>query len=238
MVTVDGGSTNVKKAGQNRIIPYLKAECISEIDYAVMTHADTDHTSGLIEMLKQSDNYGVRVRNLVLLDIVEKDDAYNQMVRLAEEHGVKVLYITKGDFMRFGKIELKCIHPGDETKAENRNGYSTVLGLKYNKFSMLFTGDISSEQERELQTLLNHSYTVLKVAHHGSKYSTSDEFLQWTQPKYSMISVGKKNMYGHPADETLKRLKQSGSQIFRTDENGCVTVSSDGETIGIERAIE
>lgn len=238
VVTVDGGSTNVKEAGQNRIVPYLKAECISEIDYAVMTHADTDHTSGLIEMLKQSDNYGVRVRNLVLPDIVEKDGAYNQMVRLAEEHGVKVLYITKGDFMRFGKIELKCIHPGDETKAENRNGYSTVLGLKYNKFSMLFTGDISSEQERELQTLLNHSYTVLKVAHHGSKYSTSDEFLQWTQPKYSMISVGKKNMYGHPADETLKRLKQSGSQIFRTDENGCVTVSSDGETIGIERAIE
>lgn len=238
VVTIDGGSTNVKKAGQNRIIPFLKAECISEIDYAVMTHADTDHISGLIEMLKQSDHYGVKVRNLVLPDIVGKDDAYKQMVLIAEEHGVKVLYIKKGDFMRFGKVELKCIHPCDETKADNRNGYSTVLGLKYNKFSMLFTGDISSEQERELRTSLDYGYIVLKVAHHGSKYSTSDEFLQWTKPKYSMISVGEKNMYGHPSDETLKRLKQSGSQIFRTDENGCITVSSDGETIGIERVIE
>lgn len=238
VVTIDGGSTSVKKAGENRIIPYLKAECISEIDYAVMTHADTDHISGLIEMLKQSDHYGVKVRNLVLPDIVGKDDAYKQMVLIAEEHGVKVLYIKKDDFMRFGKVELKCIHPCDETKAEDRNGYSTVLGLKYNKFSMLFTGDISSEQERELRASLDYGYTVLKVAHHGSKYSTSDEFLQWTKPKYSMISVGEKNMYGHPSDETLERLKQSGSQIFRTDENGCITVSSDGETIEIERVIE
>lgn len=238
VVTIDGGSTTVKNAGKDRIIPYLKAECISEIDYAVMTHADTDHISGLIEMLKQSNKNGVKVRNLVLPAIMEKDDAYNQMVQLAEEHGVKVLYITKGDFMRFGNVELKCIHPCDETKAENRNGYSTVLGLKYNKFSMLFTGDISSEQEREVQTLLNHTYTILKVAHHGSKYSTSDEFLQWIQPKYSMISVGENNMYGHPASETLKRLKQNGSQIFRTDENGCITVSSDGETMGIKRVIE
>lgn len=238
VVTIDGGSTSVKKAGQNRIIPYLKSECISEIDYAVMTHADTDHISGLIEMLKQSDHYGVRVRNLVLPDIVEKDESYAQMVQLAKKHGVKVLYITKGNFMKFGDVELQCIHPCGETKAEDRNGYSTVLSLKYNKFSMLFTGDISSEQEKELQELFNQNYTILKVAHHGSKYSTSDEFLQWTQPKYSMISVGEKNMYGHPASETLKRLKQSGSQIFRTDENGCITVSSDGETIGIERVIE
>ena len=233
VITVDGGSTTVKNVGKYRMIPFLKSQGIEEIDYAFMTHADIDHISGLVEMLEQSDNYGVKVKNLVLPDIKERDNAYNQMIQTAHQHKVNVLYITKGDYIKFNHVELKCMHPTNTMTAEDRNSYSTVLSITYNKFSMLFTGDISSEQEDKLGETMNHDYTILKVAHHGSKSSTSDEFLRQINPKYSLISVGEGNMYGHPARETLERLKQSSSQILRTDESGGITVSTDGEKMKI-----
>jgi competence protein ComEC len=124
------------------------------------------------------------------------------------------------------------------TNADDRNDYSTVLSVKYKNFSTLLTGDISTEMENQLQDMLASHYTILKVAHHGSKYSTSKNFLQWIKPDYSVISVGANNMYGHPSAETLERLTQSESRILRTDESGGITVWSDGEQMGIEKMIE
>ncbi|MFQ9514916.1 MAG: DNA internalization-related competence protein ComEC/Rec2 [Eubacterium sp.] len=237
-ITVDGGSTSVDDVGQYRIIPFLKSQAIRKIDYAIMTHADYDHISGLIEMMKESDNNGVKVKNLVLPEIRLKDEPYYQMIQTAHEHGVGVLYITRGDCMRIGNVELKCIYPSVWTAAEDRNDYSTVLGVKYGQFSMLLTGDISTEPEQGLQEMLDDHYTILKVAHHGSKYSTSSEFLQWINPDYSVISVGEHNMYGHPGSETLKRLEQIETQILRTDESGGIAVYTDGEGISINPFIK
>lgn len=237
VITIDGGSSSVDDVGRYRIMPFLKSQCIKKVDYAIMTHADQDHISGLIEMMEVSDGTGIQVKHLVLPDIRQKDESYLKMVRIAREHGVEILYITKGNCLKFDKVEVKCIYPGVTTQAEDRNSYSTVLDVTYNKFSMLLTGDISSECEVNLENMLKSHYTVLKVAHHGSKYSTSNEFLQQINPKYSVISVGEHNLYGHPSKETIERLEQNGSQILRTDKSGEITISTDGESMEINAFI-
>lgn len=238
VITVDGGSTSVDDVGKYRIIPFLKSQCISQIDYAVMTHADEDHISGLIEMMKTSDSTGVQVKHLVLPDIRQKDEAYQKMIEIAREHGVAVLYITKGNRMKFDHVEVKCVYPAVTTQAADRNDYSTVLEVTYNEFSMLLTGDISSDCETGLKDKLKNHYTVLKVAHHGSKYSTSNEFLQQINPDYSVISVGEHNLYGHPSAETLERLEQNRSQILRTDKSGEIKITTDGKAMKIQTVIK
>lgn len=234
-ITVDGGSTSVDSVGKYRIIPFMKSQAIKKIDYAIVTHADADHISGLSEMILESDNNGVRIKNLVMPEIRLKDDTYLSLISSARNHKVNVLYITKGNTLRFGDVEAKCLYPQASTKAEDRNDYSTVLNITYDKFSMLLTGDISTAPESEIMDLLQDNYTILKVAHHGSKYSTSEEFLERTKPDYSVISVGEHNLYGHPSYETLERLKQSGSRILRTDECGGIMVKTDGKTIEIDK---
>lgn len=238
VVTIDGGSTSVKNVGQYRMIPYLKSQGIKAVDYAVMTHADSDHISGLMELMEHSDKNGVKIKNLLLPDIKLRDEAYQQMIATAHEHGIHVLYILKGDYMKFGEIEFHCIHPDIDTVAEDRNDYSTILQLTYKKFNMLFTGDISSKQEEKITDMVKGHCTVLKVAHHGSKYSTSNEFLQQIKPRYSVISVGEHNLYGHPSIDTLERLEQKGSQIVRTDEGGEIRICTDGDRIKVERLIK
>lgn len=237
-ITVDGGSTSVDSVGKYRIIPFFKARCIKEIDYAIVTHTDTDHISGLSEMILASDNNGVKIKNLVMPEIRLKDNTYLGLISLARKHKVNVLYITKGNTLRFGDLEAKCLYPMVSTEAEDRNDYSTVLNVTYDKFSMLLTGDISTAPELEIMDLLQDSYTILKVAHHGSKYSTSKEFLERTKPDYSVISVGKHNLYGHPSYDTLERLKQNGSRILRTDECGGIMLKTDGKTIDIDKTIK
>ena len=233
VITIDGGSTSVNQVGKYRIIPFFKSQCIRKIDYAVMTHADEDHVSGLIEIMKTSDGIGIEVENLVLPDIQCKDEAYHRMIQTAREHGVKILYITKGKYMKFGDVQMKCVYPDITTQAEDRNDYSTVMDVRYHKFSMLLTGDISSKCEADIEDELQNHYTVLKVAHHGSKYSTSESFLQKINPDYNIISVGKQNLYGHPGKETLKRLSDNGGQILRTDKSGEIKICTNGHTMKI-----
>lgn len=237
-ITVDGGSSSVDNVGQYRMIPFLKSQRVKRIDYAIMTHADNDHISGLVELIKESDHNGVKVKTLVLPDIPLKDDAYNQMIQIAREHNVRVLYIAKGNELKLGDVIIKCLYPDVTTIAEDRNDYSTVLSVEYGKFSMLLTGDISTEPESQLRDMLKNHYTILKVAHHGSKYSTSEGFLNWIHPVYSVISVGEHNIYGHPSGETMDRLKENESRILRTDESGSITVSTDGENMSIEAFVK
>ena len=237
-LTIDGGSTSVSKVGKNRIVSCIKADGTGCIDYAVVTHVDEDHINGLVEMLSMSGDGSFKIKNLVMPDIYLKDNAYNDLIKAAVENKVNVLYISKGDVLRLGGVEIECIHPGNNYISDDRNDYSTVLSLKYGRFSALFTGDISSGQETKLIKCSDKKYTVLKIPHHGSKYSTSEEFLSHVNPDYSIVSVGENNLYGHPHCELIKRLKKSGSNVIRTDKSGGITVQSDGEKMVIEKSIE
>lgn len=232
-ILVDGGSSTVKKLGRYRIIPFLKAKCIRKVDYAMVSHADTDHISGLKELLVESDSGGIKIVNLVMPDIGLKDDSYNELITCAKKHKVNVMYIKTGGGMKLTDTEIKCLYPDSATVASDRNDYSTVLSLHYGEFSMLLTGDISMKVEKNISNQLNDNYMVLKIPHHGSNYSTSDDLLRLIQPRYSVISVGKDNSYGHPGTELMERLEKCRTNIFRTDECGEVTMKTDGDTLEI-----
>jgi len=223
-VMVDGGSTSEKQVAKNCIVPYLKAEGIGTIDYSIITHTDKDHISGILEILENNNSNRIRIKNLVMSDINMKDDTYNELIEKAKLKKINVLYIKKGDTLSLGKTKIKCIYPETTTTASDKNDYCTVLSVKNKTSKILLTGDISKEIEEKIKDDIEENYTVLKVAHHGSNYSSSEKFLKKVNPKYSIISVGKNNSYGHPGNETMERLRKQGGVIYRTDEKGGITI--------------
>ena len=223
-VMVDGGSTSEKQVAKNCIVPYLKAEGIGTIDYSIITHTDKDHISGILEILENNNSNRIRIKNLVMPDINMKDDTYNELIEKAKLKKINVLYIKKGDTLSLGKTKIKCIYPETTTTASDKNDYCTVLSVKNKTSKILLTGDISKEIEEKIKDDIEENYTVLKVAHHGSNYSSSEKFLKKVNPEYSIISVGKNNSYGHPGNETMERLRKQGGVIYRTDEKGGITI--------------
>ena len=223
-VMVDGGSTSEKQVAKNCIVPYLKAEGIGTIDYSIITHTDKDHISGILEILENNNSNRIRIKNLVMPDINMKDDTYNELIEKAKLKKINVLYIKKGDTLSLGKTKIKCIYPETTTTASDKNDYCTVLSVKNKTSKILLTGDISKEIEEKIKDDIEENYIVLKVAHHGSNYSSSEKFLKKVNPKYSIISVGKNNSYGHPGNETMERLRKQGGVIYRTDEKGGITI--------------
>lgn len=233
-ITIDGGSSDVKNVAKYRMIPCIKASGTGVIDYAVITHADKDHISGIEEILNMNTENGLTIRNLVMPHVSYEDEAYDELLTAAKTKGIQVLYIKEGDTMKLGKVEIKCIHPDGKYISDNRNDYSTVLSLKYENFSALFTGDIPAEIEKSIINKIDNNYTILKVAHHGSKYSSDMEFLKKVMPAYSVISVGVDNSYGHPGTETINKLKSLNSKILRTDLSGEIEIFSKENNMEID----
>lgn len=216
-----------------------------KIELMVLTNADADHLTGLIEVLKRYE-----VEKLVTNHLV-KDTARFQAFREAvQESGVSVYAPQKGDSIRVGKLYFDVLWPvtklGDKLvwneevseavlgantySSRKGNEQSVVLQLRYGEFDALFTGDIGESTERDLVDSGSlGDIEVLKVGHHGSKFSSGESFLDALDPELAIISVGR-NRYGHPTGEVLGRLKTTGAQILRTDETGDVEIISDGKT--------
>lgn len=233
---VDGGSTDQKKVGTYRIVPFLKSKGIAKLDYMIMTHADKDHISGQLELLEQcQDADGVSVGCLLLPKPSEKwqqEQGYVQMVSLAKQQKVRVCYLHTGMALKQAGCTVRCLHPAEGYEAESANAYSTTLEVRYGKSRLLLCGDLEGDGEQQVIDRISKekcSYSVLKVAHHGSKNSTSQEFLDAVKPKTSVISCGKNNRYGHPHRELLQRLQEKDSKIVYTMYGGAMTFVSDGE---------
>ena len=163
-----------------------------------------------------------------------KDETYDKLLQLAKENCKKVSCIKKFDMIRDKNLEIVCIHPEMGYHCDSANAYSTVLSIVNNSNSILLTGDLEKDGETSVIETLNQyedmfpkSYTLLKVAHHGSKNSTSNEFLDRIKPDTAVISCGKNNRYRHPHDELLNRLKKINTTIFRTDLDGAVILPLD-----------
>lgn len=226
---VDGGSSDKRNLYENSLRPFLKSKGAAALDYAIVSHPDEDHVSGLRELLKEKE---ITVKVLLLPAIEEsmQDEAYLELAALAEQGGTEVRMIAEGDVMRCGRLELSCLHPGEGLYTHDRNEYSVVLEVSYGEFDMLLTGDISERVERQLLPYLRQSektYEVLKVAHHGSGSSSCQEFLEAVRPELAVISCGENNRYGHPSGETLDRLEGLGSRVLRTDLQGSVIVEAE-----------
>ena len=237
---VDGGSSDVKQVGKYRIEPYLKSQGIGKLDYVFVSHGDTDHCNGILEMLER-EKVGVKVKNLVLPINYSGDEMLVKLARLARQQGVKVLCIGAGQEVSEGELSIECLQPKNQELEGNAG--SMVLSVIFKEFEMLLTGDVEGEGEKMLVKALEQnddnlpeSYDVLKVAHHGSKNSTSEELLNQVCPKLALISAGEGNQYGHPHKETLERLKEVKCKILETGECGAITLEV-GEEIKVSRWI-
>lgn len=233
---IDGGSTNVKNVGTYRILPYLKHEGITKLDYVIFTHLDEDHISGTRELVELHGTMnGVEIGTVFFPDIADPDEKYKELWIFVEQKGIDVGRIGAGDLFCGEKWEMVCHFPIKGMKSGDKNETSTVLQLNYEEFSMLLTGDLGLEGEASLlnQRALE-DIDVWKVSHHGSKYSGGQEFLECIRPNVSLISVGRNN-YGHPSEEILERLSGVGSQVWTTLDCGAIFLESDGETYRLSR---
>ena len=236
---IDGGSSDVSSVGTYRLEPYFLSRGVDALDYVFVTHGDDDHISGVREML-ENQTFGVKIRNLVMPPLEYQDEKLIELAQTAVKNGTRVTVMDPGDKITTGAAEeekgmiLTCIGPESGLEVEPGNETSLVLDLSFGEFDMLFTGDVEGSGEESLiSSGLLRDYDILKAAHHGSKNSGTEEFLQITAPEYAVISAGKDNRYGHPHAETLQRLNDAGCTVYSTQDNGAVMIRSDGVTMTI-----
>jgi competence protein ComEC len=202
-ILIDGGPDNLVLNCLSHHLPFWDRQ----IEMVVLTHPEKDHFGGLIDVIKR----------------------YNLKYLISSaswpEGGRKTTVLKAGDEIRLGKINLSVLWPREINQERKLNENSLVLKLAFGSFQALLTGDLPGEIENQLDLT---PVEVLKVAHHGSLYSTSQAFLEKVKPKLAVISVGK-NKFGHPTKETLKRLEDLGIKVLRTDQNGEIEIVSDGQ---------
>ncbi len=201
-------------------------------DIALITHAQLDHFNGFNYLLK---NYsvGTFITNGQTADLPE----WKEFEKNAKEKNIPIITLAFGDKIRFGKNLFNILSPTVELlQSSETNDSCLVAQLKTSNFSVLFTCDIASLTEKYLIKNLSSTLKsdIIKVSHHGSKYSSNNEFLDAVQPKIAIIEVGAKNSYGHPAKEALARLASSTIQkIFRTDQDGTIKITVTGDKLKI-----
>lgn len=231
-ILIDGGSSSKKKTAQYQILPYLKSQGISAVDAVLISHTDEDHISGVSELLEliEKNLTTVRIGSLILPDWSEQNEQYRELASRAEENGIAVLKSRAGKIIRFGETKMEFLAPFPDADGTDPNEDGMVMELSCGNFTGLFTGDIGEETEKKLLGKLE-DVTFLKVGHHGSRYSTCQEFLDVTKPETAVISCSETNTYGHPSPETVQRLEQSGAEVFYTMKSGAVSIYTDGERI-------
>ncbi len=219
-VMIDGGSSTESSLGTYVLEPFLKYLGVRQVDAWILTHADADHYSGLLELLED----GYPIRSLIFSSSMPEDEAWEALVAAAEVNATQVVYVTAGDELLLHEAGLVCLYPTAADTGEDTNALSQVWQYTKGELSILFTGDIGTEQEELLiqRGVLTDS-VVLSVAHHGSKNSSGEEFLSVVSPAYAVISAGEGNSYGHPHAETLARLADVDAEILETQDCGQIT---------------
>lgn len=237
---IDGGSSDISSVGSYRIEPYLLSNAADTLDYVFVTHGDEDHISGVAELLAGQE-LGVRIRCLVLPPEEYHDEKLTALAATAEANGTRVLAMEAGDEITWEREEkdageydlsITCLGPEKDAGLKPGNEASLVLRIEYGAFDMLLTGDVEGAgEECLLESGRLGRADVLKAAHHGSKNSGSEAFLEAVNPKIAVISAGVGNRYGHPHEETLERLRESGCTVYSTQDTGAVIIHTDGESL-------
>ena len=222
---IDGGNPD----DSNLIAAYLKKLDIEHIDYLICSHTHDDHVGGLSGALS------VATAGKVFAPQTENDiRSYINFKKKVSEQKLVIEHPVSGDTFYFGRSKVLFLGPVQEDES-NLNNTSIMMKITYGNTSFLFTGD--AEHEEEL-SVINQGYDlsadVLKVGHHGSAYSTTYLFLREIMPKYGIISVGKDNSYGHPSEQTISRLNDAETDVYRTDIHGDVIILSDGNNISVK----
>jgi len=231
-ILIDGGPDSAVLTKLAARLPFWQRT----LDAIILTHPDADHVMGLLEVLKK-----YQVDYIVWTGMMRNNANYDQWLSLlkkAKQQGTQIIIAHQGTKINSAGAVLEVLHPFENVEGKffkESNDTGIVLRLDYGTASFLFTADISSKIEGQLVTTgAPLAIDVLKVAHHGSKYSTSEIFLEAAHPQFAVISAGKDNSYGHPTPEVLQRLEEFGITVLRTDQQGDVTFLSDGNHIQVK----
>lgn len=226
----DGGSSDEKNLAQNTLVPFLKSKGVARIDYALVSHTDTDHISGIMELMQGDE---ITVGAVLLPEALKNcDDAnYIKFIKIAQDCNIPVWHVKTGDFVGNSQVTVQCLHPEISYHTDSVNDISAVYRIDYGEFSMLMTGDAGINVENELlgNGVLS-PVTILKTGHHGSKSASSEAFLEKIRPQAALISCGVNNRYHHPSEGVIQRFKKMDIQTKVTAQCGQITVKSDGKT--------
>lgn len=222
-ILYDGGSSDVSEVGKYRIVPFLKAGGVDCLELVVVSHMDADHYNGVQQMLEED---LLTVDTLMLPWLAQQEESAQELIRLAEERRTNVLFLKAGDVFSMETSDFTVLHPAADFQTNDTNDTSAVLRLEYGDFSMLLTGDVEQAGEEDMlkNGVVSHA-KVLQVAHHGSSSSTEEKFLKSVSPELALISCGKDNRYGHPAADTLSKLKNADCPYHITMEEGCLNLT-------------
>ena len=216
-------------AGNNEdgplLVQYFKEQNMTKFDYLIATHPHEDHIGGMDDIIKNFD-----IEKIYMPNVTTTTKTFLDVLNAMEEKNITFDVPNIGQNFALGHTLFQVMYTGSDKK--NLNNSSIILKANFKNTSYLFTGDATSEVEKKILSK-DIKATVLKVGHHGSKYSTTTEFLNKVNPKYAIISVGKNNSYNHPNQITIDKLTKKNIEIHRTDQEGSIFLKSDGKTINI-----
>lgn len=223
----DGGSSSRSNVGEKVILPFLQYYGVDRIDGIFLSHGDTDHYNGIVQLMESGE---VKIEKLYLPQAGKQAmQDFSAVLKAARE--IPIQYISKGDCLTLGNLTISCLHPTAGYEGDS-NACSACYLLEEREFSMLLTGDVEGDGEnlliQELRRCGIRQIDVLKVAHHGSRYSTGEAFLEAIEVENAVISCGRDNAYGHPHKELLKRLDNEACKVWQTAEKGCIFITSEG----------
>ena len=246
----DCGSSSNSHVGEKILVPFLKFHGIHQIDAVFVSHGDMDHMNGLVEFFAMAEEERIAVKQVVLpvrgepqasAGIRVIQDEFGDLIAAAGTAGIAVRTMKAGDsFCTDGNDSFYCLNPS-QNSCDDRNAGSLCFYVELRergkRLTLLLTGDVEGRGEQQMLSELDaigaEEISVLKVAHHGSKYSTSEELFEQLHPRIAIISAGKNNQYGHPHKETLDKLKEAGIVVYRTDESGAIEVKEKGVKLNI-----
>lgn len=208
----------------NVVVEHLKEYGISKIDYLIGTHPHEDHIGGLDDVINNFD-----IGQVYMPQITTTTKTFEDVLNAIENKNLKITSPNKNDIIELGQANTKFMTIPILDR-DNLNLSSLVIRLEFGNNSFLFMGDAEKENEQSIKW---PKTDVLKVGHHGSNTSSTKEFLNQVQPQYSIIMVGKDNSYKLPKEETINKLQECGSEIYRTDLNGDIQIISDGNNIEV-----
>ncbi len=229
----DCGSTSKKDIGEKVLLPFLKYEGIHHLDGIFLSHGDRDHVSGITELLESARQEGIRIDQLYLPNWERAEDSFSEVLQAAKQSpGTQIQNLSAGDALTGKNVSFLALHPQSGSMGTDGNEDSLCLWVclkrRQEAMTALLTGDVQGAGEKELLEELRardiREVTVLKCAHHGSQNATSLEFLNQMNASITVISCGRKNIYGHPHEELLRRLSDDGATVLRTDRLGAITI--------------
>lgn len=240
VILIDSGGSTASSSfdvGNKVLLPYLLDRKIKKIDFIIVSHFDADHCQAFETVI---DN--INVRKVVVCKQSMITQEYLNIINKCKKKNIKIIVVERGDKLKIDKrTEFEILHPGERFLDDGKGGLNAnaiVCKMNYKLnigkiFSILFTGDIEVEAEKELEQVYGKKLKadILKIAHHGSKTSSREEFIKLVSPKIALIGVGENNKFGHPADITLERLEKENVKVYRTDQMGeiSITINKNGE---------